>query len=76
MCLELYKVVADKPLEALRDGFVNLAINMVSVVEPKPPKKTVSVVRAMSSLVVCVCSVTSVPHASLVSPLATVLAEV
>lgn len=52
MCLELYKVVADKPLEALRDGFVNLAINMVSVVEPKPPKKTVSVVRALSSLVV------------------------
>lgn len=52
MCLELYKVVADKPLEALRDGFVNLAINMVSVVEPKPPKKTVSVVRALSSFVV------------------------
>jgi ubiquitin-activating enzyme E1 len=43
VALEFYKVVLAKPLEALRNSFVNLAVNVYSMGEPAPPKRTKSV---------------------------------
>jgi ubiquitin-activating enzyme E1 len=41
--LELYKVVAGRPLEALRNSFLNLAVNVYSMGEPAGPKRVRSV---------------------------------
>lgn len=38
MCLELYKVVQAKPVEAYRNTFANLALPLFAMAEPIPPK--------------------------------------
>jgi len=38
-CLELLKVLQNKPLEQLKNGFVNLALPFVGFSEPIPPSK-------------------------------------
>jgi len=40
--IELYKALAAAPLEAMRNSFGNLAINMFAMSEPMPPKKVTS----------------------------------
>eukprot|EP01029_Cantina_marsupialis_P025046 TRINITY_DN6569_c0_g2_i1.p1 TRINITY_DN6569_c0_g2~~TRINITY_DN6569_c0_g2_i1.p1 ORF type:complete len:1058 (-),score=389.83 TRINITY_DN6569_c0_g2_i1:160-3264(-) len=40
--LELYKIIDQKPLEAFKNSFVNLSMNIFSMCEPLPPKKTIS----------------------------------
>lgn len=39
VCLELLKVVQDKPLEAYRNSFANLAVPVFAMAEPIPPKQ-------------------------------------
>lgn len=39
VCLELYKVVQSKPIEDYRNTFVNLALPLLSMAEPIPPKR-------------------------------------
>ena len=38
VCLELYKVVQGKPLEAFRNMYANLALPLFAASEPAPPK--------------------------------------
>ncbi|KAI3434380.1 hypothetical protein D9Q98_002458 [Chlorella vulgaris] len=38
VCLELYKVIQDKPVEAYRNTFANLALPLFAMAEPIPPK--------------------------------------
>lgn len=38
VCLELYKVVQSKPVEAYRNTFANLALPLFAMAEPVPPK--------------------------------------
>ncbi len=38
VCLELYKVIQGKPIEAYRNTFANLALPLFSMAEPVPPK--------------------------------------
>ena len=38
VCLELYKVVQDKAVEAYRNTFANLALPLFAMAEPIPPK--------------------------------------
>uniref|UniRef100_A0A6A7G6M5 E1 ubiquitin-activating enzyme n=1 Tax=Hirondellea gigas TaxID=1518452 RepID=A0A6A7G6M5_9CRUS len=45
VCLELYKTIQDKPLEAYKNGFANLAIPFLTFGEPVPPVKTKSKLR-------------------------------
>ena len=39
VCLELLKVVQDKPLEEYRNSFANLAVPVFAMAEPIAPKK-------------------------------------
>ena len=41
VCLEMYKVFRNAPLEAYRDSFANLALPLFAMAEPKPPQKFV-----------------------------------
>ncbi len=45
ICLELYKIVQDKPASKLVNSFTNLALPMFTSMEPEPPKATVAQVR-------------------------------
>jgi hypothetical protein len=38
VCLELYKVLLNKPVEAYRNTFANLALPLFAMAEPIPPK--------------------------------------
>ncbi len=37
VCLEMYKVFNNAPLEKYRDSFANLALPLFAMAEPKPP---------------------------------------
>ncbi len=50
VCLELYKVVQAKPLEAYRNTFANLALPLFAMAEPVAPKTTKYNVRTCSAL--------------------------
>ena len=45
ICVELYKLVLDKPIEQLRNTFSNLALPLFTSAEPDPPKRTTAVVQ-------------------------------
>jgi ubiquitin-activating enzyme E1 len=40
VCLELYKLLLNKPIESYRNTFANLALPLLAMAEPVPPKKT------------------------------------
>lgn len=43
VCIEVYKVIFGMPVEAIRNSFINLGINMYSMAEPAGPKRTKTV---------------------------------
>jgi ubiquitin-activating enzyme E1 len=43
VCIELYKTVAKRAVEAMRNSFLNLAVNVYSMGEPGAPKRVKSV---------------------------------
>ena len=45
ICLELYKLIQDKPIEQLRNTFTNLALPLFTSCEPDPPKYTKSIIK-------------------------------
>jgi ubiquitin-activating enzyme E1 len=63
VCLELYKVIQGKPIEAYRNTFANLALPLFSMAEPIPPKvqlrSCVFSVRLLSLVSLSVGSVTA-----------------
>lgn len=40
ICLEIFKLLQDKPLEQLSNAFVNLALPLFTSMQPEPPKST------------------------------------
>ena len=44
ICVELYKLLLDKPIEQLRNTFSNLALPLFTSAEPDPPKHTTALV--------------------------------
>lgn len=42
VCMELYKLVQDKPMDSFRNTFANLALPLFAMSEPMPAKKVVS----------------------------------
>jgi ubiquitin-activating enzyme E1 len=40
ICVELYKLLLDKPIEQLKNTFSNLALPLFTSAEPDPPKST------------------------------------
>jgi ubiquitin-activating enzyme E1 len=45
ICLEVYKILLNKPISAHANTFTNLAISLFTSMEPEPPKVTTSVVK-------------------------------
>ena len=41
-CIELYKLLQRKPIEAYKCGFINLALPLFTFSEPQPPKMTLA----------------------------------
>lgn len=44
ICLELLKVLADKPVTQMSNSFFNLALPLFTSMEPEPPKSTTAVI--------------------------------
>lgn len=53
VCLEMYKVLLSKPVEAFRNTFANLALPLFAMAEPMPPKTIKYKVRAHKALRSC-----------------------
>merc|ERR1711881_265980 len=45
VCLEIFKLLQSKPVEAYRNNFVNLALGFMASSEPREPERTVAVVK-------------------------------
>ena len=45
ICMEIYKIMQDKPVDKLANTFNNLALPLFTSMEPEPPKKTTSIVK-------------------------------
>ncbi|CAM9515783.1 unnamed protein product [Ascophyllum nodosum] len=45
VCMEVYKIMQDKPLEAYKNWFLNLALPQFSCSEPLPPAKNATVLK-------------------------------
>jgi ubiquitin-activating enzyme E1 len=45
VCMEIFKLLQNKPREKLSNGFINLAVSLFTSMEPEPPKTTKSVVK-------------------------------
>ena len=45
ICLEIYKILQNKPLSSFANTFTNLAICLFTSMEPEPPKITTSVIK-------------------------------
>jgi ubiquitin-activating enzyme E1 len=47
VCLEIYKLVQNKPVTAYINTFSSLAVNMFTSMEPQPPNTTTSLVKGI-----------------------------
>ena len=47
ICLEIYKILQNKPLSSYANTFTNLAICLFTSMEPEPPKITTSLIKGM-----------------------------
>lgn len=45
ICLEIFKLLQDKPLEQLANSFINLALPLFTSMQPEPPKSTKCVIK-------------------------------
>eukprot|EP01038_Epipyxis_sp_PR26KG_P008482 gene8482-11465_t len=45
ICIELYKILQNKPLNQLMNSFNNLALPLFTTMEPEPPKTTTSLIK-------------------------------
>lgn len=45
VCMEVYKIMQEKPLESYKNWFLNLALPQFSCSEPLPPAKTATVIK-------------------------------
>jgi ubiquitin-activating enzyme E1 len=47
ICLEIYKILQNKPITAYSNTFTNLAISLFTSMEPEPPKVTISKIKGV-----------------------------
>lgn len=45
VCMEVYKIMQEKPLESYKNWFLNLALPQFSCSEPLPPAKTSTLIK-------------------------------
>ena len=51
VCMEVYKIMQEKPLESYKNWFLNLALPQFSCSEPLPPAKTATVIKGSVRLI-------------------------
>lgn len=49
VCMEVYKIMQEKPLESYKNWFLNLALPQFSCSEPLPPAKTATMIKGSVS---------------------------
>lgn len=49
VCIEIYKIMQEKPLESYKNWFLNLALPQFSCSEPLPPAKTSTTIKGTVS---------------------------
>lgn len=45
VCMEMYKYLQDKPIDSYYNNFYNLAIPLMTSMNPEPPKDTITLIR-------------------------------